>query len=199
MSEIVIISRARTHSGLAIGAVDLATRRPLRILPPGRDHQPHNASVKVGDVWHADYALRGTPRPFIEDADATLRSRMRVIDAGAHIARTLPAAEGLMDELFDGMLHWNAWHEGYVEPSTPPRFSMQLWRPATLLMRFASDTIDGAYVYWEPGTKRRLLWAGDSPAPDSIRPGTLVHVSLSRPLPGNGKHAVSRLQLSAVY
>lgn len=199
MSEVAIISRAITHSGLAIGAVDLTTRRPLRILPPGRDHQPRNVNVKVGDVWHADYALRGTPRPFVEDADATLRRRLRVIDAGAHVARTLPALEGLMDELFDGMLQWNARHEGFVEPSSPPRFSMQLWRPATLLMRFASDTIDGAYVYWEPGTKRRLLWAGDGTAPDSIRAGTLLHVSLSRPLTGSERHAVSRLQLSGVY
>jgi hypothetical protein len=195
MSQILIVSKTHMRNGLCISGIDLATRASLRLLPQGANSQPSNSPLDIGDVWEATYRSRGTPAPFVEDADTTLGSRLRSEDVGAYIEAHLPVVVGTTDAIYEGRLDWNP-HKGYLEPLQPTGYSTQFWRTAENLIRYDENE---SFIFWEPVSKRRIRWVGVAAAPERIPAGSLVRLSLSRPFAGNLDHDVCWLQLSGVY
>jgi hypothetical protein len=195
VSEILIVSKTKMHNGCCISGIEIATRRPLRLLPPGSNHQPADSPLKIGEVWEANYRMRRTPAPFVEDADATLGRRLRILSVAEYVAANIPVVAGSTEVIYDGLLQWNP-HKGYLEPENPTQYSTQFWRPVSNLKLY---TDDGKSIFWEPDTKRRIPWVGVAEPPGLIGRGALVRLSLSRAFAGNLDHDVCWLQLSGVY
>jgi hypothetical protein len=144
--------------------------------------------------------LRGTERPFVEDADViALGQRIGQRDVATYVEAHLPIVASDTTEIYEGKLHWNNGNKGYVEPADPPSFSTQFWRPVSFLNRYDDSNREGRSVFWEPETKHRIPWVGVAMPPDRIEAGTLVRVSLGRPYHGTEDHPVCWLQLSGVY
>ena len=200
MPQVIVVSKTRMQTGLCIGGFDLTTNRSLRLLPRQEHAQPVNAPFNIGDVWEINYELRGSQAPFVEDADAVaVGQRITRRDVAEYVAGHAEIVVGDTNVIYQGKLHWNTGHKGFIEPADPSGFSTQFWRPTSFLNRYDDSNREGRSVFWEPETRHRIPWVGVAAPPDRIDAGTLVRVSLGRPYAGTEDHPVCWLQLSGVY
>jgi hypothetical protein len=184
--------------GVCIGGYDIRTNQSLRLSPPGRNAQPPDSKLEIGGIWEIRYSMRGSARPFVEDCDAEPSRYVRDADVEEYVDNALDIAQGDTDSLYDGMLRWQG-HKGYIDPDDPSPYSTQFWRPSSFLQRYEDANNAGRSVFWEPETKRRILWVGAADPPDRIPAGDLCRVSLSRAFEGSMDHPVCWLQLSGTY
>jgi hypothetical protein len=141
------------------------------------------------------YTMRGTPPPFVEDAEVYPGRIVRHEDIEEYVDEELATVEGDTSQLYEGMLQWRG-TKGFVDPALPSPYSTQFWRPTSFLLRYDDNYKAGKSVFWESGTKRHIVWVGEAPPPERIEAGELCRVSLSR---NNEQFPECWLQLSGVY
>jgi hypothetical protein len=201
VTEVVIVSRTRMHSGVCIGGLTRDEHRNVRLLPQtGAHSHPVDAPYRIGQIWEMNLEQPAVVQPpHVEDM-LVRAARYSALQDG--LDRWLRASvlpwEGDASGLFDGRLHRSTSGSAYISHEAVPESSVGFWMPtqdlrldasagARYVARWGSEAVSVAYVGLEE--------------PLSLIPsGTLVRVSLARWFaPGNTGFEACWLQISGWY
>jgi hypothetical protein len=183
--RVVIVAKTRFGDyQMCIGAHDLEDGfRSLRLFRQDGAYLDRSAALEIGDVFELNYTpSAGARPPHVEDVRVARSSGVRVgVEIG--LASLIIANDRVWQsvaELFDGCLRYTERGAGYVSEGGPlPSRSTGYWLIDGPLRRVTyEDTV--RYQWDGPGELYRLTYVGLAEAPQTIRAGSLVRLSLSQ-------------------
>lgn len=177
--EVLILSKTGPGvNGAFVGGMVLETKQNIRLLSrvPQEDYQ-------IGDVWDLDFTtVEGRKDPHNEDVLVISGSFVRSIDNIRQfiIASGVRIWRGPIDQLYGGRLLWAEAGAGYVSElqHSVPIHSEGFWINDKPL----NYEPDGHYLYLSVhshGKKHKLKYKGLADPPRTIKPHTLLRVSLA--------------------
>lgn len=189
---------------VCVGAHDLdAEFRSLRLLTPSGENMPEDKPLDIGTIWDLEYEDRpDVDPPHVEDVLVRGGKRVEEIPLDQLrdylLARVTPW-EGSPESLFDRTVQATPTGRILVRDDGPlPKMSTGYWLPdADLVKRLSFEKV--RYLYIGPGEADEFTWAGVESAPEVIRAGTLVRVSLARWFNPSTAPAGYYAQISGVY
>ncbi len=201
MTEVVIVSRTRMHSGVCIGGLTRTGHRNVRLLPHTGAHSHRlDAPFQIGQIWEMDLDLPAAIQPphvedmlvraaLLRDVQSSLEPWLR-----EHVRPWRGDASGL----FGGLLRRSALGTAYIGEGALPSSSVGFWLPNQGLRLDAST--GARYVARWGGKEVSIAYVGlEEPLP-LIPAETLVRVSLARwHAPGNSGFEACWLQVSGWY
>lgn len=186
--KVLIVSKTHMSSMACVGAIDMTSRKSIRLMNPGGYNQPGDTDFVVRDVWELGYIPRQKVHPpHVEDVIITRNGdrESTIDDIVAYVlASGIPIWRGGVEQLFDGNLHFTSSGSGYASSPSMPNQSVGFWIADKDLVRndyegrvrYAYRIVPGMYN----GQKSFPFVGYDEPV-DKIPAGTLLRVSLARP------------------
>ncbi len=207
--RVLIVSKTRMAHAACVGAIDMVSRRSLRLLDSSGHNQPQDSNYEVGEVWDIDYIPKpNSSAPHVEDV---LVQRRQYVEKHTDLLRYIldsgfPIWRGGPETLFDGKLHFSNAGSSYAAGPEFPSKSTGFWMPDRALVRNDFDKDKPRFCYREnPNSftgQHCLPYVGYAdPLADRIPANTLLRVSLARPYRGTKGDEDPKcwLQLSGWY
>lgn len=176
--EVLIVAKTKWGEYFCIGAIDIVTKRFLRLLNVGGGYQPNNTPLKIGQIWEIEYTnLPGRP-PHTEDVIVHSKMFSREVDnLKDYILLNFPIWNGDPNKLFNSKLIWKNGSGFLNNPNDLPTNSVGFWICDKDL------TLTGEYYTYNTTFSlynRKLKYKGIQTKIDIIPSGTLIRVSLAK-------------------
>ena len=181
MKKVLIVARTKMTGKVCIGAIDLKTKKSLRLLTKNRGYQPADSPFHVKQIWPLDWttplAHELTP-PHTENVYIT--SSSQCVKEQKYIRSYIINNCRIWDnieELFSGCLKYKPDNnKAYIERPKVPTISTGYWK---LEERLELHT-DNKNKEFYGNNKIRLSYSGCQKAKNMIPKNTLVRVSLAK-------------------
>lgn len=181
--EVLIVAKTHMKNGACVGALELHTRKNVRLLTVNGDNQPKDIDFEVGQVWDIEYSAReNIIPPHVEDILVSKKKYLRrQNNLVSFLKDNVKVWAGDPTCIFEHKLHFPIGKGGYVVSSHgTPSQSVGFW----LTDKDLELTIfaDQKHFFYFGGFNNvhSIPYVGYAPIINKIKKGTLVRVSLAR-------------------
>jgi len=181
--EVLIVAKTHMSQAFCIGAMELESKRNIRLLTSSGENQPINTDLNVGQIWNIEYTNRQTIiPPHYEDVLVSSKTYIReqqnlknfLID-NANIWK------GDQYSIFDGKIYHEIGRSGYftIDHGLPSQ-SVGFWLPDKNLELTIFQDKKHYFYFGDTNDVFSIPYVGYGKPIEQIKKGSLVRVSLAR-------------------
>lgn len=176
--EVLIVAKTKWGQYFCIGAIEVTTKRFLRLMDIGGGYQPINTPFKIGQIWDINYnTMPGRP-PHTEDV--IVRTKIfngEVDNLKEYILLNFPTWKGDPNKLFESKLSWKNGSGFLNNPADLPLNSVGFWICDKDLI-----LVGEYYFYYTTFSliNKKIKYKGEQLPIAIIPSGTLIRVSLAK-------------------
>jgi hypothetical protein len=166
-----------------VGALELSTKRNLRLLTAEGENQPKDTPYRVGGIFHVDYTVRSNLiEPHVEDVLVNNQRFLRTQDRlCSYLKENVPVWKGDPTTIFGGLIQFPHARSGYITRRRAiPSQSVGFWIPDKNLELTILDDERHYFYFGDNGGIYTIPYVGYEPSVEQIPKGTLIRVSLAR-------------------
>jgi hypothetical protein len=179
--EILIVAKTHMKDTACVGALELATKKNLRLLTQDGKNQSKEVSFNVGDIWDIEYIPRvQIVPPHYEDVlVSSCKFLRKQNDMNTFLLERVPIWRGGTDKLFDGLVKFEHNSSGYITESGIPKQSVGFWLPdKDVELTIFQDKRH--YFYFIDNSVKSIPFVGYQKTVETIKQGSLIRISLAR-------------------
>lgn len=181
--EVLIVAKTHMRNAACVGALELSTKKNLRLLINNGDNQPADTDFEVGQVWDIEYSVRtNLVAPHNEDVIVSKKKFLRTQNnLNSFLIDNATVWSGDTKKIFEGKVHFTMGKSGFVTSKAGvPSRSVGFWLPDQNLELTILEDGKHYFYFGEYNQVDAFPYVGYAKAIDQIKKGTLVRVSLAR-------------------
>ena len=181
--EVLIVAKTHMKNAACVGALEISTRKNIRLLNDGGDNQPPNTDFQVGQIWDIEYTVRGNLiPPHNEDVIISKKKYLRTQNnLNTFLKNNANVWSGDPTSIFENKVHFGIGKSGYVTNQVGvPSQSVGFWLPDKDLEFTILDDQKHFFYFGEYNDLCAFPYVGYAPIIDKIKMETLIRVSLAR-------------------
>lgn len=181
--EVLIVAKTHMRNAACVGALELSTRKNLRLLNNNGDNQPPDTDFQVGQIWDIEYTVRSNlVAPHNEDVIVSTKRYLRTQNnLNTFLKNHATVWSGDPTSIFENKVHFGIGKSGYItNKSGVPSHSVGFWLADQDLEMTILEDQKHYFYFGEYNDICAFPYVGYAPTIDKISKGTLIRVSLAR-------------------
>jgi hypothetical protein len=181
--EVLIVAKTHMKNGACIGALDLSTKKNIRLLNDNDQNQPKDTDFEIGQVWDLEYHVRQTIiPPHVEDVIVTRKTFLRKQkNLNLFLLNNVNVWKGDPRSIFDNKIDFPIAKSGYVTKQRGiPSQSVGFWLADKDLELTILDDQKHYFYFGDYNDVYVFPYVGYADTNEKIRKGSIIRVSLAR-------------------